>query len=364
MKCLLFSVQVKNSNKEEILEKLKKKILLITGGTGSFGHAVLKRFLQHDLKEIRIFSRDEKKQEDMRLEFNSANIKYYIGDIRDFHSIDQAMIGVDYVFHAAALKQVPSCEFYPIEAVRTNILGAENVLQSAYQRKVERVIMMSTDKAVYPINAMGLSKAMMEKLMVAKSRLIEETGQVFCATRYGNVMASRGSVIPLFIRQIKEGKPITVTEPTMTRFMMSLKESVELAEFALTQARPGDILVQKAPASTVLDVALALKDIFNALNEIRLIGIRHGEKVHETLCTREEMAKSMEAETYYRIPADVQDLNYSKFFSEGQKEIALAEDYSSNTTTRLSLAETKALLLQLDYVQRHLGPDGKGLYKN
>lgn len=332
----------------------KNKTLLITGGTGSFGNAVLKKFLNLGLKEIRVFSRDEKKQDDMRLEYKSNLIKYYIGDIRDFSSIQNATIGVDYIFHAAALKQVPSCEFYPMEAVRTNIVGAENLLQAAWQNEVKRVVVLSTDKAVYPINAMGLSKAMMEKLMVAKSRLLENTDRVFCATRYGNVMASRGSVIPLFIKQIKEGNPITITEPNMTRFMMSLTQSVELVEFAFNHAKPGDIFVQKSPASTVMDIALALKEIFNASNEIRVIGIRHGEKIYETLCTREEMSKAEDLGNYYRVPADVRDLNYSKYFSEGEKEQAEIDDYNSNNTTRLDLKGTKELLLALDYVQQEL----------
>jgi UDP-N-acetylglucosamine 4,6-dehydratase len=327
------------------------KILLITGGTGSFGNAVLKKFLDLGLKEIRIFSRDEKKQDDMRLEYKNDKVKYYIGDVREFNSINNAMIGVDYVFQAAALKQVPSCEFYPMEAVRTNILGAENVLQAAWQNNVKRVIVLSTDKAVYPINAMGLTKALMEKLMVAKSRLLQGTDNVYCATRYGNVMASRGSVIPLFIKQIKENKPITITEPKMTRFMMSLAQSVELVEFAFNNAEPGDIFVQKSPASTVMDIALALKSIFDASNEIKIIGIRHGEKLYETLCTREEMAKALDLGNFYRIPTDGRDLNYSKYFSEGEQQPATIEDYNSNNTRRLDLEETKNLLLNLDYVQ-------------
>jgi UDP-N-acetylglucosamine 4,6-dehydratase/5-epimerase len=336
-------------------EQFKNKTLLITGGTGSFGNAVLKKFVKLGLKEIRVFSRDEKKQDDMRLEYKDDHIKYYIGDVRDLQSISNAMIGVDYVFQAAALKQVPSCEFYPMEAVRTNVLGAENVLQAAYDNNVSRVIVLSTDKAVYPINAMGLTKAMMEKLMVAKSRLLTGTDRVFCATRYGNVMASRGSVIPLFIKQIKEDKPITITEPTMTRFMMSLDQSVELVEFAFNNAKPGDIFVQKSPASTVFDIAQALKSIFNAKNEIKIIGIRHGEKLYETLCTREEMAKAENLGNFYRIPTDGRDLNYSKYFSEGEKQPAQLEDYNSNNTKRLSLEETKQLLLSLDYVQNELG---------
>jgi UDP-glucose 4-epimerase len=334
--------------------QLREKILLITGGTGSFGNAVLKKFLDLGLKEIRVFSRDEKKQDDMRLEYKNDKIKYYIGDVRDFKSINNATIGVDYIFHAAALKQVPSCEFYPMEAVKTNVIGAENLLQAAWQNNVSKVVVLSTDKAVYPINVMGLSKSMMEKLMVAKSRLLNGTGRVFCATRYGNVMASRGSVIPLFIKQIKEGNPITVTEPSMTRFMMSLDQSVELVEFAFQNAMPGDIFVQKAPASTVMDIAKALKEIFSPKTEIKIIGIRHGEKIYETLCTREEMAKAEDLGEYYRIPPDGRDLNYSKYFSEGEQKTAQVEDYNSNNTKRLNLAQTKELLLKLDYVQQQL----------
>jgi UDP-N-acetylglucosamine 4,6-dehydratase/5-epimerase len=330
---------------------MKDKTLLITGGTGSFGNAVLRKFIRLGLKEIRVFSRDEKKQDDMRLEYKNDKIKYYIGDVRDFNSINNAMIGVDYVFQAAALKQVPSCEFYPMEAVRTNILGAENVLQAAWQNQVNRVVVLSTDKAVYPINAMGLTKALMEKLMVAKSRLLNGSENVYCATRYGNVMASRGSVIPLFVKQIQEGKPITITEPSMTRFMMSLDQSVELVEFAFHHAKPGDIFVQKSPASTVLDIAQALKSIFNASNEIKIIGIRHGEKLYETLCTREEMAKAEDLGDFYRIPTDGRDLNYSKYFSEGEQKLAQIDDYNSNNTQRLNLEETKKLLLSLDFIQ-------------
>ena len=301
-----------------------------------------------------MFSRDEKKQDDMRLEYKNDTIKYYIGDVRDFNSINNAMIGVDYVFQAAALKQVPSCEFYPMEAVRTNILGAENVLQAAWQNNVNRVIVLSTDKAVYPINAMGLTNALLENLMVEKSRLLNGTDRVYCATRYGNVMASRGSVIPLFIKQIKEGKPITITEPTMTRFMMSLAQSVELVEFAFNNAQPGDIFVQKSPASTVMDIALALKAIFKADNEIKIIGIRHGEKLYETLCTREEMSKAEDLGDFYRIPTDGRDLNYSKYFSEGQQQPASIDDYNSNNTRRLNLDETMELLMSLDYIQEQL----------
>lgn len=329
------------------------KVLLITGGTGSFGNAVLREFVNSDIKEIRIFSRDEKKQDDMRTLYRNDKIKYYIGDVRDYQSINSAMAGVDFVFHAAALKQVPSCEFYPMEAVKTNIQGAENVLEAATQNGVERVVVLSTDKAVYPINAMGLTKAMMEKLMVAKSRILS-SNQVFCATRYGNVMASRGSVIPLFIKQIKEGVPLTITDPNMTRFMMSLDESVELVKFAFKQAKPGDIFVKKAPATTILDLAKALVEIFNANSEIRIIGTRHGEKLYETLCNREEMTKAFDMGDFYCIPADNRDLNYSRYFVEGEVETSASEDYHSHNTKRLNLEETKNLLLSLDVVQKAL----------
>ncbi|MBP7498163.1 MAG: polysaccharide biosynthesis protein [Bacteroidales bacterium] len=330
------------------------KILLITGGTGSFGNAVLKKLLTSNLKEIRIFSRDEKKQDDMRSDYKTNKIKYYIGDVRDFNSINHAMVGVDYVFHAAALKQVPSCEFYPMEAVKTNILGSENVLEAAYHNNVKKVVVLSTDKAVYPINAMGLSKAMMEKLMVSKSRLLNPDKQVFCATRYGNVMASRGSVIPLFVKQIKEGSPITVTDPNMTRFMMSLDESVRLVEYAFANANPGDIFVQKAPASTINDIAIALKNIFNASNKIKIIGTRHGEKLYETLCNREEMAKAQDLGNFFRIPADNRDLNYDKYFDKGEIKTSALEDYNSHNTTRLSVKETEEILLGLEFIKSEL----------
>lgn len=332
----------------------KDKTLLITGGTGSFGNAVLQRFLDTDIGEIRIFSRDEKKQEDMRIALNSPKLKFYIGDVRYFDSVDSAMKGVDFVFHAAALKQVPSCEFYPMEAVRTNVLGAENVLNAAIANKVRKVIVLSTDKAVYPINAMGLSKAMMEKLMVAKSRTTEVTGTVFCATRYGNVMASRGSVIPLFVKQLKEGKPITITDPNMTRFLMSLEDSVDLVLHAYSHAVSGDTFIQKAAASTIMDLAVALKEIFNATNEIKVIGTRHGEKLFESLVNREEMARAVDLGRYYRIPADTRDLNYNKFFVEGEVTISAEEDYTSHNTKRLNVAEVKELLLKLDYIQGEL----------
>jgi UDP-glucose 4-epimerase len=333
----------------------RDKTLLITGGTGSFGNAVLQRFLNTGIKEIRIFSRDEKKQDDMRMLYKSDKIKYYIGDVRDFGSINEAMIGVDYVFHAAALKQVPSCEFYPMEAVRTNILGAENVLNAVLANNIKKAILLSTDKAVYPINAMGLSKAMMEKLMVAKARTIDNDREtVLCCTRYGNVMASRGSVIPLFVKQIREGKPLTITDPKMTRFLMSLEDSVNLVLYAFEHAHQGDIFVQKAPASTIMDLALALKEIFNAKNEIRIIGTRHGEKLYETLLTREELAKAEDLGSYFRIVPDDRDLNYGKYFTEGEQEISVLEDYNSHNTQRLDVAGTREMLLKLDLIQEEL----------
>jgi len=340
----------------EILSNyFKNKTLMITGGTGSFGNAVLNKFLHSGLKEIRIFSRDEKKQDDMRLEYKSDKLNFIIGDIRDFDSINLAMSGVDFLFHAAALKQVPSCEFYPIEAVKTNILGAQNVLEAALNNKVSKAIVLSTDKAVYPINAMGLSKAMMEKLMVAKSRALHpDSGMVFCATRYGNVMGSRGSVIPLFIKQIKAGKPLTITEPTMTRFMMSLDDSVELVEFAFQNAKAGDIFVQKSPATTVINIAKALKEIFKADNPIQIIGIRHGEKIYETLCNREEMAKAADMGNFYRVPADARNLNYAKFLEDGELKYINFEDYHSHNTTQLTIDETVKLLLKLDFIQKEL----------
>ena len=330
------------------------KTLLITGGTGSFGNAVLRRFLHTDVKEIRVFSRDEKKQEDIRIALNNSKVKFYIGDVRNYDSLDCAMRGVDYVFHAAALKQVPSCEFYPMEAVRTNVLGAENVMNAAYANQVQRVIVLSTDKAVYPINAMGISKAMMEKLMVAKSRMIDESATKLCGTRYGNVMASRGSVIPLFVKQIKDGQPLTITDPNMTRFLMSLDDAVDLVVYAFHHAKQGDIFVQKAPASTIIDLATAVKEIFNADNEIRVIGTRHGEKLFETLLTREEMAKAEDLGGYYRIVPDDRDLNYGKYFTEGEEKISTLTDYNSDNTQRLSVAEIKEKLLGLSFIQQEL----------
>lgn len=332
----------------------KNKVLMITGGTGSFGNAVLKRFLQTDVREIRIFSRDEKKQEDMRIALNDPKLKFYIGDVRNYESIGEAMHGVDCVFHAAALKQVPSCEFYPMEAVRTNVLGAENTLNAAVACGVGRVVVLSTDKAVYPINAMGLSKAMMEKLMVAKSRLRSPGETIMCATRYGNVMASRGSVIPLFVSQIKDGKPMTVTDPSMTRFLMSLEDSVDLVLHAFEHSQQGDIFVQKAPASTVGVLAQALRELFGSDAAVRVIGTRHGEKLYESLISREEMAKAADMGRYYRIPADNRDLNYAKYFVEGEPRIAEFDDYTSHNTRRLDVEEVKELLLKLDFIREQL----------
>lgn len=333
----------------------KNKTLLITGGTGSFGNAVLQHFINTDIGEIRIFSRDEKKQEDMRIDLKSDKLNFIIGDVRDYNSINSAMRGVDYVFQAAALKQVPSCEFYPMQAVQTNILGSENVLEAAAANNVSRVVVLSTDKAVYPINTMGMSKAIMEKLAISKARdpRMEKNNGIICATRYGNVMASRGSIIPLFIKQIKEGKPLTITEPEMTRFMMSLKDSVSLVLFAFENAEPGDIFVQKSPAATILTLAEALKELFNATNEINIIGSRHGEKMYETLCGKEEMSKAFDLGNYYRIPADMRDLNYTKYVqSDGPRLID--QEYNSSNTQMLNKEELKKLLLTLDYVQEEL----------
>jgi UDP-N-acetylglucosamine 4,6-dehydratase len=329
----------------------KNKTLLITGGTGSFGNAVLQRFIDSELAEIRVFSRDEKKQEDMRLALKSDKVKFYIGDVRSYDSVHDALKGVDFVFHAAALKQVPSCEFYPLEAVRTNVLGAENVLRAAIAQGVRKCVVLSTDKAVYPINAMGLSKAMMEKVTVAKSRLCGPNETVLCATRYGNVMASRGSVIPLFISQLLEGKPITITDPNMTRFLMSLDDSVDLVLYAFQNARPGDIFVQKSPASTVGDLAVALRDLLKRTNELKIIGTRHGEKLFESLVSREEMSRAEDLGGYYRIPADTRDLNYNKYFVEGQPHVATIDDYTSHNTQRLNVDEVKELLMRLPMVR-------------
>ncbi len=329
----------------------KNKTLLITGGTGSFGNAVLQRFLHSDISEIRIFSRDEKKQEDMRIALNSDKLKFYIGDVRNYDSIHDALRGVDYVFHAAALKQVPSCEFYPMEAVRTNVLGAENVMRAAIANEVKRCVVLSTDKAVYPINAMGISKAMMEKLMVAKSRLCDPGKTVLSATRYGNVMASRGSVIPLFLDQLQAGKPLTITDPSMTRFLMTLEESVDLVLYAFENARPGDIFVQKAPASTVGDLAQAMKELLKRDNEIKVIGTRHGEKLYESLLSREEMARAEDLGGYYRVPADSRDLNYAKYFVEGETDVSALDDYTSHNTHRLDVEGVKRTLLKLDIIR-------------
>lgn len=329
----------------------RDKTLLITGGTGSFGNAVLQRFIDSDLAEIRIFSRDEKKQEDMRLALKNDRVKFYIGDVRNYDSVHDALKGVDFVFHAAALKQVPSCEFYPLEAVRTNVLGAENVLRAAIEQGVKKCVVLSTDKAVYPINAMGLSKAMMEKVTVAKSRLCGPNETVLCATRYGNVMASRGSVIPLFIQQLLEGKPVTITDPNMTRFLMSLDDSVDLVLYAFQNARPGDIFVQKSPASTVGDLAIALRDLLKRDNELKIIGTRHGEKLFESLVSREEMARAEDLGGYYRIPADSRDLNYNKYFVEGQPDVATIDDYTSHNTQRLDVPQVKELLMRLPMVR-------------
>ncbi|MEY2409247.1 MAG: UDP-N-acetylglucosamine 4,6-dehydratase/5-epimerase [Verrucomicrobiota bacterium] len=332
----------------------KDKVLLITGGTGSFGNAVLRRFLQSDVREIRIFSRDEKKQDDMRHELRSPKLKFYIGDVRDSNSIQGAMRGVDYVFSAAALKQVPSCEFYPLEAVATNILGTENTLNAATANGVKNVIVLSTDKAVYPINAMGMSKALMEKVAVAKSRHLEKGGTTICVTRYGNVMASRGSVIPLFVNQIKSGQPITVTDPDMTRFMMSLDDAVDLVLFAYKHGQGGDTFVQKAPAATIGQLARVLQKIFNATTDIRVIGTRHGEKKHETLLNREEMIRAEDLTGYYRIHSDARDLNYALFFEKGEKKVADFDDYTSANTEQLTDEALRSLLLKLDYIQAEL----------
>lgn len=327
---------------------------MITGGTGSFGNTVLQRFLATDIKEIIIFSRDEKKQEDMRIELNTRKVKFYIGDVRDYSSINYAMKGVDYVFHAAALKQVPSCEFYPIEAVKTNIIGTENVLNAAIDNGVKRVVLLSTDKAVYPINAMGISKAMAEKVLVAKSRTLKNDETILCATRYGNVMASRGSVIPLFIEKIKGGLPLTITDPRMTRFLMSLEDSVDLVLHAFEHGCQGDIFVQKAPACTVENLAIALKKIFDAKTETKIIGIRHGEKLYESLVSREEMAKAEDMGRYYRVPADNRDLNYDKYILDGSPDANELDDYTSHNTTLLSVDEIIELLMTLQYVQEQL----------
>ena len=332
----------------------KDKTLLITGGTGSFGNAVLNRFLETDIKEIRIFSRDEKKQDDMRNQLMNEKVKFYIGDVRDYNSIEKAMRGVDYVFHAAALKQVPSCEFFPIEAAKTNVFGTQNTIDAAVANKVDTIICLSTDKAAYPINAMGISKALMEKVAVAASRNIPNDGTKVCLTRYGNVMASRGSVIPLFVKQIKENSPLTVTDPGMTRFLMSLEDAVDLVLFAFQNGNQGDLFVNKAPASTIGDLAEAIREIFNSSNNIEIIGTRHGEKLYETLCTREEMQKAEDMGDFYRIPADNRDLNYRRYYFEGQTDMSGLEDYHSHNTKRLTNSALKELLLNLDYIKEQL----------
>jgi UDP-N-acetylglucosamine 4,6-dehydratase len=329
----------------------KDKTLLITGGTGSFGNAILESFLDIEFSEIRIFSRDESKQHDMRARLNNPRVKFFIGDIRNYDSVSDVVRGVDYIFHAAALKQVPSCEFFPIEAVRTNILGAENVMRAAIEHEVKRCVVLSTDKAVYPINAMGLSKAMMEKVMVAKSRQCDPNKTILCATRYGNVMASRGSVIPVFLEQLQNGKPLTITDPNMTRFLMSLAESVQLVLYAFQHAHPGDIFVQKAPASTVGDLCLAMRELLKVNNEINVIGTRHGEKLYETLVSREEMAVAQDLGGYFRIPADMRDLNYKSFFVEGSREVSALEDYTSHNTRRLNVQQVRDVLGSLGIVR-------------
>ncbi|MDL2232645.1 polysaccharide biosynthesis protein [Ruminococcaceae bacterium OttesenSCG-928-L11] len=338
----------------------KDKTLLITGGTGSFGNAVLRRFLDTDIGEIRIFSRDEKKQDDMRGLYKNPKIKFFIGDVRQYESIDNAMKGVDYVFHAAALKQVPSCEFFPLEAVKTNVMGTENMLEAAVSRGVKKVVCLSTDKAVYPINAMGMSKAMMEKVAVAKTRLGNNNGTIVAVTRYGNVMCSRGSVIPLFISQIKNGTPLTVTDPNMTRFMMSLDNAIDLVLFAFQNAKGGELFIQKAPACTIADLAEAVNELFGGKEEIRCIGTRHGEKLYESLLTREEMANAVDMEGYYMVPLDSRDLNYGNYFVSGKEIISQSGDYTSHNTHRLTKDGVKELLLSLDYVQRALKNEHAG----
>jgi len=330
---------------------LNNSTLLITGGTGSFGNAVLNRFINSEFKEIRIFSRDEKKQDDLRKRINNPKVKFYIGDVRDYRSVENAVRGADYIFHAAALKQVPSCEFFPVEAVKTNVLGTENVLEAASAYHVKNVVILSTDKAVYPINAMGMSKAMMEKVMIARSRGSSDGGTIMCGTRYGNVMASRGSVIPLFVEQIKSNKTITITDPEMTRFMMTLEDAVELVLYAFTNGKPGDMFVQKAPAATIADLAQALKELYKSDVEVKIIGTRHGEKLYETLVNKEEMVKAEDHGQYYRIPSDNRDLNYDLYFSDGDSHVSKVDDYHSHNTKRLDVAGTKELLLKLDFIR-------------
>jgi UDP-glucose 4-epimerase len=332
----------------------KDKALMITGGTGSFGNAVLQRFLDTDIGEIRIFSRDEKKQDDMRKIYKNDKITFHIGDVRDIQSLKNAMYGVDYIFHAAALKQVPSCEFFPLEAVKTNVIGTDNMLTAAIEAGVKKIVCLSTDKAAYPINAMGISKAMMEKVITAKARTVSENRTTICCTRYGNVMCSRGSVIPLFIEQIKNGQPLTITDPNMTRFLMSLDEAVDLVLFAFENAHAGDLFIQKAPACTIADLAQAVKELFDPVAEIKTIGTRHGEKVYETLLTTEEKVKAIDYDRYFRVPVDARDLNYDKYFSEGNDEISKIEAYTSNNTQILDIEQIKEKLLSIDYVQNEL----------
>jgi UDP-glucose 4-epimerase len=335
--------------------KIQNKILLITGGTGSFGNAVLNRFLDTDhFSEIRIFSRDEKKQDDMRNQLKNDKLKFYIGDVRDYNSVERAMRGVDYVFHAAALKQVPSCEFFPLEATKTNVFGTQNVIDAAVANNVAKVICLSTDKAAYPINAMGISKALMEKVAIAASRNIRDNKTIVCLTRYGNVMASRGSVIPLFLGQIKAGNTLTITDPKMTRFLMSLDEAVELVLFAFENGNQGDLFVNKAPAGTIGDLAEALKQLCNSTNEVKVIGTRHGEKLYETLCTREEMVKAEDMGDFYRIPADNRNLNYAQYFSEGEEDVSLIEDYHSHNTEQLGVEGMKNLLVKLPLIRKEV----------
>jgi len=332
----------------------ENQVLLITGGTGSFGNAVTKRFLSSKIKEIRIFSRDEKKQDDMRKKYHDDRLKFYIGDVRDISSLKNVMYGVDYIFHAAALKQVPSCEFFPLEAVKTNVIGTDNVLTTAIEAGVKKVVCLSTDKAAYPINAMGISKAMMEKVFIAKSKTVNPAKTLICGTRYGNVMASRGSVIPLFVEQIKAGIPLTITNPEMTRFLMSLDEAVELVLYAFQYAEAGDIMIQKAPASTIGDLAQALQSLFNTNNDIHIIGTRHGEKQYESLLTKEEYLVAIDMVGFYRVPADKRDLNYDKYYVEGNQELNRESEYNSNNTKRLSIEEIKTKLLSIDYIKKEL----------
>ena len=341
-----------NTHNMDTSNTFSNKILLITGGTGSFGEAVLARFLESDIKEIRIFSRDEKKQEDMRIRYQNPRLKFFIGDVRDYDSVEPATRGVDYIFHAAALKQVPSCEFFPMQAVKTNVHGTQNLIRAASYNKVKKVICLSTDKAAYPINAMGISKAMMEKVAIAESRNLKDT--TVCITRYGNVMASRGSVIPLFLNQIKNGEPITVTDPNMTRFLMSLNDAVDLVLFAFENGNQGDLFVNKAPASTINDLAIAIKELANSKSKIKIIGTRHGEKLFETLCTREEMVKAEDMGEFYRVPADNRDLNYSKYLSRGEKSASHVDDYHSHNTTRLDVQGVKKLIGNLEVIKNHL----------